>query len=252
MRLFFTELKKIKHRFIWLVYGAVFVVLSLWITWCMSGMDFSDIAGQEYYYLLVSLSLMNSIFLPITLACAASRLCDIELKGNTLKLLCTMQPRHSIYHIKLFLNSLYLLAFSLAETALIPLIGHYFKVTQPLPLLHIGLFFFTTFTVSLVLSILQQSLSLISENQLFPLFFGVGGTFVGIFSAFFPSQSFFLRLLPWDYYFLGCPINMSYDQATRKATYFEIPFPKEAFFGFLLFGIFLYILGKTVFMKKEV
>lgn len=252
MRIFFTELKKIKRRHIWLVYAAVFAVLALWINWCMSGMDFSDIAGQEYFYLLISLSLMNSIFLPIALACGVSRLCDIELKGNTFKLLCTMQPRHSIYHIKLFLNSLYLLVFSLAETALIPLIGRSYKVSQPLPRLHIGLFFFTTFTVSLVLSVLQQTLSLVSANQLLPLFVGVGGTFVGIFSAFFPSQSFFLRLLPWDYYILGCPVNTYYDQASRQAYYFEIPFPKGAFAGFLLFGIFIYFLGKTIFMKKEV
>lgn len=252
MQIFFTELKKIRHRYIWLVYGAVFVVLTLWIAWCMSEMDFSDISGQEYFYLLISLSLMNSIFLPVTLACGVSRLCDIELKGNTFKLLCTMQPRHSIFHIKLFLNSLYLLVFSLAETALIPLIGCYYKVSQPLPFLHIGLFFFTTFSVSLVLSVLQQTLSLVSVSQLLPLFVGVGGTFVGIFSAFFPSQSFFFRLLPWDYYFIGCPVNMYYNAATRQTTYFEIPFPKGAFFGFLLFGIFIYFLGKIIFMKKEV
>lgn len=252
MRLFFTEIKKIRHRYIWLVYGAVFMVISLWIGWSMSRMDSYEITGQEYFYLLISLSLMNSIFLPITLACAASRLCDIELKGNTFKLLCTMQPRHSIYHIKLFLNSLYLLAFSLAETTLIPLLGHYFKVSQPLPTLHIYIFFFTTYVVSLVLYILQQSLSLVSGNQLFPLFLGVGGTFIGIFSAFFPSQAFFFRLLPWDYYLIGCPINMYYESATREVTYYEIPFPKVTFLGFLLFGIFIYFFGKNIFMKKEV
>lgn len=252
MYLFFTELKKIRHRYIWLVYGAVLMVISLWIGFNMSGMDSYDIAGQEYFYLLISLSLMNSIFLPITLACAASRLCDIELKGNTFKLLCTMQPRHSIYHIKLSLNSLYLLVFSLAETALIPLLGHYFKVSQPMPTSLICIFFFTTFIVSLVLYILQQSLSLVSGNQLFPLFLGVGGTFIGIFSAFFPSQALFFRLLPWHYYLIGCPINMNYDSATREVTYYEIPFPKGTFFGFLFFGIFIYFLGKNIFMKKEV
>ncbi len=252
MRLFFTELKKIRHRYIWLVYGAAFTVIFLWLGWCVVDMDSYGIAGQEYFYLLLSLSLMNSIFLPIALACAASRLCDIELKGYTFKLLCTMQPRHSIYHIKLFVNCLYLLAFSLAETALVPLLGHSLKASQPLPAPHICIFFFTTFIVSLVLYILQQSLSLVSGNQLFPLFLGVGGTFIGIFSAFFPSQAFFFRLLPWCYYMIGCPINMYYESSTRETTYFEIPFPTGAFLGFLLFGIILYFLGKTIFMKKEV
>ncbi len=251
MRVFITEIKKIKRRRIWLLYCAVLAVIFMWISWAASGNESGYLTGQEYYYLLLSLSLVNSVFLPITLACAASRLCDIELKGNTFKLLCTMQPRHSIFHVKLFLNSLYLLGFSLAETAGIPLLARLFPAEQKLPTAHLCTFFLVTFTASFILFLMQQSLSLLSGNQLFPLFFGVGGTFIGIFSAFFPNQSF-LRLLPWSFYITCCTVNMYYDPATREVTYFEIPFPTIAFLGFLAFGIIIYFAGKNSFMKKEV
>lgn len=250
MSIFFTELRKIKHRHIGLLYGAALLLIFIWVAWGMSDMD-NEISQQGYYYLLLSIPLMNGIFLPTILACVESRLCDIEIKGNTYKMLCTMQPRHSIYHIKLFLGVLYLLAFSLAETAMIPLLGKLFRVEQKLPWDCVFIFFFSTFTVSTVLILIQQPLSLLLENQLFPLFFGVGGTFAGIFSWFFPQLPI-RYMLPWGYYCVGTTINMYYEEATRTVTYYTIPFPKVFFTGFIIFGILVYIIGKNSFMKKEV
>ncbi len=250
MRLFWTEFKKIR-RHIGLIYAGALLFIGLWIFWAMGQMDDSEIAEQGYYYLLLSIPLINAIILPTILACAVSRLCDIELKGSTLKMLCTMQPRCSIYHIKLAVSALYLLFFTLAETGLIPLLCHYYQITQPMPVGQIGIFFFSTFTVSLVLIILQQSLSLLWENQLFPLFLGVGGTFAGLFSWFFPDLPI-RYMLPWGYYCVGTSINLFYDEAARTSTYYPVPFPKEIFTCFLIFGILVYLTGKDRFMKKEV
>lgn len=250
MRLFWIELQKIRRRHIGLIYAAVFLAIFAWIFWAMGRMDDLLINSQGYYYLLLSLPLMNGIFLPTLLACAESRLCDIELKGNTFKMLWTMQPRHSVYHIKLVFGILYLLFFTLAETALIPVLCSYYHVTQPMPVYHMGVFFLSTFFVSLVLTILQQSLSLLSENQLFPLFTGVGGTFVGIFSAFFPDLPI-RYLLPWGYYHVVATVNMTYDSTTRISTYYTIPFPWGFFLGFIVFGIIVYLTGLNKFMRKE-
>ena len=251
MRLFMTEFKKIRRRHIGLLYVGAWLFTFLWMAWAMSTMNLEEIDSQGYYYLLLSIPLLNAIILPTILACVESRICDIELKGNTLKMLCTMQPRHSIYHIKLAVSILYLLIFSLAETAMIPLLCHYYQISQPIPIKHITIFFFSTYAVSFVLVVLQQSLSLLSENQLFPLFFGVGGTFVGLFSWFFPNLPI-RYMLPWGYYCVGVSVNMIYDETTRTTTYYTIPFPKEIFCLFLIFGILIYLIGKDRFMKKEV
>lgn len=250
MRLFATELKKIRRRHIGFLFAAALAVDFAWMLWAMSDMD-KVIIYQGYYYLLLSLPLMNGIFLPTILAAAESRLCDIEIKGNTLKLLCTMEPRQSIFHTKLLISILYLTLFTLAETVMIPLLGKIYQVKQILPLQELGIFFLSTFTVSLVLMILQQSLSLLSENQLFPLFFGVAGSFAGIFSWFFPQLPI-RYLLPWGYYCVGTTINMYYEETTRTITYYTIPFPTEFFAGFMIFGILVYVIGKKLFMKKEI
>lgn len=251
MRLFMTEFRKIRRRHIGLLYVGAWLFTFLWMAWAMSTMSLEEINSQGYYYLLLSIPLINAIILPTILACVESRICDIELKGNTLKMLCTMQPRHSIYHIKLAVSILYLLIFSLAETAIIPLLCHYYQISQPIPIKYITIFFFSTYAVSFVLVVLQQSLSLLSENQLFPLFFGVGGTFVGLFSWFFPNLPI-RYMLPWGYYCVGVSVNMIYDETTRTTTYYTIPFPKEIFCLFLIFGILIYLIGKDRFMKKEV
>lgn len=250
MRLFQTELKKIRHRHIGLLYLGALAVTLLWMVWAMSDMD-DVIIKQGYYYLFLSIPMINGVFLPTIIACVESRLCDMEIKGNTFKVLCTMQPRSSIYHIKLLLGLLYLFCFTIAETALIPILGICFHVRQTLDLKLLLLFSFSTFTVSLILMIMQQSLSLLSHNQLFPLFFGVGGTFIGIFSWFFPNLPI-RYLLPWGYYCVGSSINMNYEAATHTVTYYAIPFPKEFFLCIPIWGIPALLLGRRLFMKKEI
>lgn len=64
-----------------------------------------EIAAEGCYTLLYQFPLYNTIFMPLTLAAMASRLCDAENKGNTYKLLCTMQQK------KLYLTPSFLWVF---------------------------------------------------------------------------------------------------------------------------------------------
>ena len=159
---FITELKKIHRRHIGMLFTATWIIDFIWMYWAMGrGLTGSRfLTGQEYYYLLLTLPIINAIFLPTILASAASRLCDIELKGNALKMLCTMEPRHSIFHTKLLVGTLYVLLFSLAQTAMIPLLCTILPTKQTeMPLTNVLIYGITTFGVSMVLLIIQQSLS---------------------------------------------------------------------------------------------
>lgn len=250
MRLLTIELKKIRRRHIGLLYLALLVLILAWMSWCLKDMD-DVILSQGYYLMLLNLPLMNAILLPTVLAAVCSRICDIEIKGNTFKLLCTLESRQNIYHIKLLINAIYLLLFSLAEAGIILLLGKIFSIQQALPLPQLGTFIFSTFFVSLVLILLQQPLSLLFENQLFPLFLGVGGSFLGLFSWFFPELP--LRyLVPWGYYYVSATVTLYYEKTTREVTYYPIAFPIFYFGLFLIFGVIVYFIGKTRFMKKEV
>ena len=251
MSLFITELKKIHRRHIGMLFTATWIIDFIWMYWAMGrGLTGSRfLAGQEYYYLLLTLPIINAIFLPTILASAASRLCDIELKGNALKMLCTMEPRQSIFHTKLLVGTIYVFLFSVAQTVMIPLLCTILPTTQEIPPANVLLYGMTTFGVSMVLLIIQQSLSLLSKNQLFPLFFGVGGSFVGIFFAFFPQIP---PVLPWTYYYALCTVNMHYSQSARDVTYFLIPFRTGLFLGFMAFGVLAYMIGKKLFMQREI
>lgn len=250
MRLLTIELKKIRRRHIGLLYLALLALILTWMSWCLKDMD-DVILSQGYYLMLLNLPLMNAILLPTVLAAVCSRICDVEIKGNTLKLLCTLESRQNIYHIKLLINAIYLLLFSLAEAGIILLLGKIFSIQQALPLPQLGTFILSTFFVSLVLILLQQPLSLLFENQLFPLFLGVGGSFLGLFSWFFPELP--LRyLVPWGYYYVSATVTLYYEKTTREVTYYPIAFPIFYFGLFLIFGVIVYFIGKTRFMKKEV
>ena len=252
MSLYITELKKIHRRHIGMLFAATWMIDFIWMYWAMgrglTGTQF--LLGQEYYYLLVTLPIINAIFMPTILAAAASRLCDIELKGNALKMLCTMEPRQTIFHTKLLVGTMYVFLFSLAQTAMIPLLCTILPTKQVgIPLANVLLCGMTTFSVSMVLLIIQQSLSLLSKNQLFPLFFGVGGSFVGIFFAFFPQIP---PVLPWTYYYALCTVNMHYSQSMRDVTYYLIPFRTGLFLGFMAFGVLAYMIGQRLFMQREI
>ena len=63
-------------------------------------------------------------------AVIASRLCDMEIKGGTLKLLFTLQRRSSFYNCKLLCGMKYLLIFTLGEVVLILACGQIFHFTR--------------------------------------------------------------------------------------------------------------------------
>lgn len=250
MKGFLTEIKKTKGKFIWGILLGGLLLDFVWLYWIFLKMD--DVERAEgCYNLLMSMPLVNTITLPIMAAVIASRLCDMENKGNTYKLLCTLQEKGEIFRNKLILGGLYILWFSLLQLCLFFFLLWKYRVPQELPMEQIGYFFLSTFVTSVVLLLLQEILSLMMDNQLYPLFIGLIGTFIGLFSWFFPNLP--LRyMIPWGYYCVGCTVNYIYDKETRAMEFFTIPFSYGGFAALLLFAVLLYLYGRNLFLKKEV
>ena len=106
-----AEFMKTKRRFLWLLPFCVVFFEFLW-TITNSYLRKPEIAAEGYYTLLFQFPLINTIFMPLTLAAMASRLCDAENKGNTYKLLCTMQQKKIIFDAKLLMGIFYVLIFN--------------------------------------------------------------------------------------------------------------------------------------------
>ena len=250
MKSFYCECKKTGTKLLE-VLAPVLTLILAWSFWIMRDPD-EQIRVQGYTYLLNTILMLNVIFLPAAAAVMASRMIDMETRGNTYKLLFTLQRRTSLFRCKLLLASLHLLAFFLLETAGFWIIGRAVGFTQPFPasdylqLQGIG------FLTALLLTVLQMFFSLQLENQLYPLFIGVLGCFVGLFSMFLPIGSFFFYLIPWSYFTFGCPVQMQWDETTKIYSFPRIPFNCVGL-AVVLFVLFaLCVAVNRCFSRKEV
>ncbi|MDR3891050.1 MAG: ABC transporter permease, partial [Blautia sp.] len=99
MRELTAEHQKQKRRRIWLIPLGFLVILYLWISVSRNSFYADDLA-MGYSFLLYQLPLLNVVLVPVMTAVIASRLCDMEIKGNTLKLLYTLQKREKFYDWK--------------------------------------------------------------------------------------------------------------------------------------------------------
>ena len=93
-------------------------------------------------------------------------------------------------------------------------------------------------------------LSLFSRSQILPLVVGLAGSFLGLFSMFFPAN--IMRLVLWSYFAVFSTMGLNWDKTTRISTYYEIPFPFSTFLLFLVFCTAAFFLCRTIIQKKEV
>lgn len=88
------ELKKTKRRGIWLVLALFLLLITGYLGYNLNDERF---LGFGWMMALYNAPLMNAILIPTGIAVFASRIIDMEHKGNTWKLLETMQRKSDIY-----------------------------------------------------------------------------------------------------------------------------------------------------------
>lgn len=249
MRSFVAELKKTKYRQLWLVVVGTLMIQFLWCSFSLVRADAEDLR-HGYQYMLYMMPLLNTLFLAMVLAVLASRIWDIEHKGDTLKLLYTLQNPASIYKSKTVLGTCYLLILTALQPVMIILLGKIFKFGDACPVEQLGYFFLTAFTVSCLVYGLQQILTFSFKNQMVPLSFGLFGSFLGLFSLFFPRKLQYFVI--WAYYSLLQTTSMSWDETTHIMSFYEVNFNWPTFLIVLVLAVLCYGIGKRMFLSKEV
>lgn len=243
-----VEYRKQKHMFIWLIPLVFLAVIFLWSTAGQGGLSDNDLA-QGYSYLLYLMPVLNCILMPVMLAVLSSRICDMEVKGGTWKLLFTLQEKSRFYDRKFLTEFLYLALFCVGELTVLLLCGMLLGYTEPLPvkqaLLHLAA---TLLTGSAVLT-LQHILSLLAANQFVPLLTGLAGSFLGLFSEFFPPA--LARLVLWGYFGAFTPYHMDWNNDAQKIILIHKSFPTGLFAGLFGFTVLSYLLCRHIFLKKE-
>lgn len=244
-----AEQKKTRHRHIWLVPSCFFLFECVWMIWQLNNAGTDELV-TGYLMLFHHMPVVNTILLPIMIAVIASRLCDMEVKGDTLKLLYTLQNRARFFDCK-YLNGIkYLFFFTSGQGALFLFLGRQFHFGNPLKPVMLLCYLAVTFSTGIILLVIQQTLSLISNSQIMPLVVGLAGSFLGLFSLFFPRPV--ARLVLWGYFAAFPCVEMDWNRDERIIRYYEIPFSIYGFLAFLAAGVCIYIICKILVTKKEV
>ncbi len=242
------ELQKLRYRRLWLPLLAAEAFQGLWMYYSASRMDSNALSGG-YNYLFIFSAMLETILYPLLLAMLASRMCDIEHKGDTFKLLYTMEKPPQLFQTKTLAGFLYILLLCVIQTGLILGIGHLAGITQPFPAVPLAFTFATALILSAAVFLFQLILSLLIENQLIPLVIGLLGSFLGIFTLYIPQiRSLFL----WGYYVILAPATIDWDPAARITSYPAVPMEYGKLSLIALAGIALYAGGRRLFSKKGV
>lgn len=245
-----TEWMKVRYRKIGLLIAAFLGLIVLWVIWALSDAPAEQI-WDGYRMMFLQISLMDTILLPTMIAMLTSRLCDAEVKGDTLKLLCTMEKKGRLFDMKLLMGAVYLAAFVAAEVCMILAAGVLYGYGRPLESVHILYFVTGIYLVSLAVLLLQQVLSFFFENQILPLAAGLFGSFVGLFCWFFPGSPV-RKCFLWGFYSLFCFINYDWDETTRIVTYYNVSFDTGSLVLLLVILVLGYGFGKMMFLRKEI
>lgn len=244
-----AEQMKHKHRLLLLLPAALLFFEFVWLVWGLDPKKPSDLT-QGYLSAFYMFPILNSLIYPIFLAVLVNRICDMEIKGDTLKLLYTLEDKKTFYNCKYFMSLKYIILTS-AGTCLIPwIIGKLYGFTdtlKPHMLLQLAL---STFVVSTAILSIQQLLSLLSSNQILPLVVGLAGSFLSLFSMFFPPVA--ARLILWGYYGIFGFVGMDWERSTRITTYYEVNFSWMGLLFFAAFSIVIYFLCRSIALRKEV
>lgn len=247
MRLLNTEFYKLRHKkvgFMVFLVGAFQFVYMIWATHTEN----SHFIGQEWKNCLYIMFLLNIIIMPLLIAMIASRISDIEHKGNNFKVLRTLVSESKLFNTKVLCGSIYLIesvSLQILTMVAVSRIQHFTEVMDVKHIIYYGL---SVFVVDFALLLLQFILALTFTNQMVGFIVALAGTFLGLYSMFFGEQ--ISRWILWGYYALIASVRMEWSKATGSVFYFiSFPIQNIAIVG-LMIGV-LYVIGKRLFVKKE-
>lgn len=249
MAAFRAELQKAHRRHDLALCLLIPGIVVLWVGG-LSPADPEELANG-YSALLYSLPVIEAILMPVMMAVLASRLWDMEIKGNTAKLLYTLQSRRSLFAGKAVFGVLEVLLVTVLESACVPVLGRVHGYTEAFPTGQLVYLFVCTLAVDTMLFFGEFLLMLWVGTPLPALCVGIVGALVGLFSAFMPPLASYF--VPFGYYIpLSAYEVANWDKATHTVTYGTRPFNCGLLAFTLALGAVLFALAWRKVQDEEV
>lgn len=243
------EFYKIKRRKVWLTMFALLSVQLLWGLWSMRDPKDWELESG-WMSLLYFLSLLDGIMVPTMMSVLASRLADIEHKGNTYKQLETLRKAGSLYHAKAVCGFIIIAVMFAVQFAFFIVLGCYLGYEGTPNLKYYMLSYVLKVASNLSLFLLQLALSMLFANQMIPLVAGLGGSMAALLLMFVTTYSF----LPWGGNLSASLVRSEWDEITRISTFYYRTFsPAEtaAVVCIFVWIIIFYVTGRVLFTHRE-
>ncbi|MFS0859353.1 ABC transporter permease [Paenibacillus taichungensis] len=249
MKALSLEYFKIRRKKIWVMLTLFLAAEMIWASMSMSISISRSAANASWEALIFSIASMNGLFLPIISAIVVSRICDMEHKGNTWKMLMTTNTgRNHVYTAKYICANSLILYGIIAQAVFIVGFGLSKNISGPLPLSLLVQFAAGTLLTTLAITALQQWLSLTVRNQAFALCLGMLGGFIGTTSGLFPAS--IRHLFIWSYYMDLNPVTYIY--SASSGTYVSGMLPVGLLIAALLMAAIFYFAGNIHASRQEI
>lgn len=241
------EFFKIKHRKVFATVIGIMFITFLWTLWAQTYKN-TDSPMQNWMALFYNVSTINCVVMPILVAVTASKLVDIEHKGNTLKLLKTLEGGYRLFNSKFICGILIMIFATLLQGASMIALG----ALNNYPAVPYGYFIYFilyTLLINVTLFLFQMILSFQFVNQMIALVVSIAGSFLGLFSLFFGG--IISKLIFWGYYGLLSPVAMDWDAASKSVNYHWDSIPLPGILAVTVICIVLYAAGQKSFKLRE-
>jgi len=249
IKLLGLEYYKIRRKKIGIMMILFLVVEMLWAFMSISRSIASNPDHAVWESVFFSISSMNGLFMPIMSAVVVSRICDMEHKGSTWKMLAaTNVGRGRLYAAKyICTNSLILYGIGV-QALFIMVIGLTKDFPGTLPSDLLFRFIGGTLLTTLAVAALQQWISFAIKNQAFALGLGMLGGFIGMTAGLFPAA--IRHLFIWSYYLDLSPVTYRY--AESASVYIVQPESVGIVLGSLIMTLLFYFVGNFHVSRQEI
>lgn len=243
------EFKKIRHKRIGLTMCSLMGIQFAWLLWATRNPSEEE-QLQGWLGNLQTQPLLCAIMMPTIMSVLASRLADIEHKGNTYKQLKTLRTAGALYDAKLLCGFLFILAMNAADYLFLIMLGYrHGYIGNPNPKAYLFSFILQT-VCCLSLYLLQLNLSILFFNQMIPLVVGLCGSMLGVILMYLKTYSF----LPWGGFLSSALVLMDWNPDTRVIRYYYRDFSSvelSALSMIFVWIVVFYAAGRILFTRKE-
>lgn len=243
------EFQKIRRKKIGLTMCALVAIQFVWLLWSTSNPDEQELL-QGWLSHLQFQPLLCAIMMPTVMSVLASRLADIEHKGNTYKQLKTLKTAAALYRAKVLCGFLFILAMTAANFIFLLALGYrYGYIGNPDPKAYLSAFVLQI-ACCFSLYLLQLDLSMLFFNQMIPLVAGLCGSLLGVVLMYLKTYSF----LPWGGFLSSALVMMDWNPETRAITYYYRDFSPIEFFALIMIFVWIFVFyttGSILFTRKE-